>query len=150
MRHATSLLYHVCTATSCNVRFASCGTSGKLTLWTCYIYHLCWWQQNMSILANYVSNLLKYYFTLFTDSNYLKIEDTLYTSASSSSSVQTSVSDLFGTVCSEKITIFLGCYAMWSGKILLKSKPSTWTNKQWTWLILQTWRWGQYVSLNCW
>jgi hypothetical protein len=38
MRHATSLLYHVCAVTSRNIRFASCGTSGKLTLWTCLVY----------------------------------------------------------------------------------------------------------------
>jgi hypothetical protein len=34
MRHATSLLYHLCAVASRNIRFASCGTSGKLTLWT--------------------------------------------------------------------------------------------------------------------
>jgi hypothetical protein len=34
MRHATALLYHVCAVASRNIRFASCGTSGKLTLWT--------------------------------------------------------------------------------------------------------------------
>jgi hypothetical protein len=38
MRHATSLLYHVCAVASRNIRFASCGTSGKLTLWTRYVY----------------------------------------------------------------------------------------------------------------
>jgi hypothetical protein len=38
MRHAMSLFYHVRAVASCNIRFASCGTSGKLTLWTCYIY----------------------------------------------------------------------------------------------------------------
>jgi hypothetical protein len=38
MRHATSLLYHVCAVTSQNIRFASCGTSGKLTLWTCFVF----------------------------------------------------------------------------------------------------------------
>jgi hypothetical protein len=37
MRHATSLLYHVCAVASRNIRFASCGTSGKLTLWTRYV-----------------------------------------------------------------------------------------------------------------
>jgi hypothetical protein len=30
MRHATSLLYHVCLVASRNIRFASCGTSGNL------------------------------------------------------------------------------------------------------------------------
>jgi hypothetical protein len=38
MRHATALLYHVCAVASRNVRFASCGTSGNLTLWTRYVY----------------------------------------------------------------------------------------------------------------
>jgi hypothetical protein len=38
MRHATSLLYHVCAVALRNIRFASCGTSGKLTLWTCYVF----------------------------------------------------------------------------------------------------------------
>jgi hypothetical protein len=37
MRHATLLLYHVCAVASRNIRFASCGTSGKLTLWTRYV-----------------------------------------------------------------------------------------------------------------
>jgi hypothetical protein len=37
MRHATALLYHVCAVASRNIRFASCGTSGKLTLWTRYV-----------------------------------------------------------------------------------------------------------------
>jgi hypothetical protein len=36
MRHATALLYHVCAVASRNITFASCGTSGKLTLWTRY------------------------------------------------------------------------------------------------------------------
>jgi hypothetical protein len=39
MRHATALLYHVCAVASRNIRFASCGTSGKLTLWTRYVRH---------------------------------------------------------------------------------------------------------------
>jgi hypothetical protein len=39
MRHATALLYHVCAVASRNIRFASCGTSGKLTLWTRYVLH---------------------------------------------------------------------------------------------------------------
>jgi hypothetical protein len=38
MRHATALLYHVCAVASRNIRFASCGTSGKLTLWTRYAF----------------------------------------------------------------------------------------------------------------
>jgi hypothetical protein len=38
MHHATSLLYHVCAVASRNIRFASCGTSGKLTLWTCLVH----------------------------------------------------------------------------------------------------------------
>jgi hypothetical protein len=38
MRHATALLYHVCAVASRNIRFASCGTSGKLALWTRYVY----------------------------------------------------------------------------------------------------------------
>jgi hypothetical protein len=38
MRHATALLYHVCAVASRNIRLASCGTSGKLTLWTRYVY----------------------------------------------------------------------------------------------------------------
>jgi hypothetical protein len=29
MRHASSLLYHVCAVASRNIRFASCGTSGE-------------------------------------------------------------------------------------------------------------------------
>jgi hypothetical protein len=37
MRQATALLYHVCAVASRNIRFASCGTSGKLTLWTRYV-----------------------------------------------------------------------------------------------------------------
>jgi hypothetical protein len=37
MSHATSLLYHVCAVASRNIRFASCETSGKLTLWTRYV-----------------------------------------------------------------------------------------------------------------
>jgi hypothetical protein len=37
MRHATALLYHVREVASRNIRFASCGTSGKLTLWTRYV-----------------------------------------------------------------------------------------------------------------
>jgi hypothetical protein len=37
MRHATALLYHVCAVASRNIRFANCGTSGKLTLWTRYV-----------------------------------------------------------------------------------------------------------------
>jgi hypothetical protein len=37
MRHATALLYHVCAVASRNISFASCGTSGKLSLWTRYI-----------------------------------------------------------------------------------------------------------------
>jgi hypothetical protein len=37
MRHATALLYHVCAVASRNIRFASCGMSGKLTLWTRYV-----------------------------------------------------------------------------------------------------------------
>jgi hypothetical protein len=37
MRLATALLYHVCTVASRNIRFASCGTSGNLTLWTRYV-----------------------------------------------------------------------------------------------------------------
>jgi hypothetical protein len=37
MRHATALLYHVCAVASRDIRFASCGTSGKLTLWTRYL-----------------------------------------------------------------------------------------------------------------
>jgi hypothetical protein len=37
MRHATALLYHVCAVASRNIRFVSCGTSGKLTLWTRYV-----------------------------------------------------------------------------------------------------------------
>jgi hypothetical protein len=37
MRHSTSLLYHVCAVASHNIRFASCGTSGKLTLRTCLL-----------------------------------------------------------------------------------------------------------------
>jgi hypothetical protein len=42
MRHATTLLYHVCAVASRNIRFASCGTSGKLTLWTCLVlYSIC-------------------------------------------------------------------------------------------------------------
>jgi hypothetical protein len=39
MRHATALLYHVCAVASRNIRFASCGTSGKLTLWTRYVHY---------------------------------------------------------------------------------------------------------------
>jgi hypothetical protein len=35
--NATALLYHVCAVASRNIRFASCGTSGKLTLWTRYV-----------------------------------------------------------------------------------------------------------------
>jgi hypothetical protein len=31
------LLYHVCAVASRNIRFASCGTGGKLTLWTCLV-----------------------------------------------------------------------------------------------------------------
>jgi hypothetical protein len=38
MRHATALLSHVCAVASLKIRFASCGTSGKLTLWTRYVY----------------------------------------------------------------------------------------------------------------
>jgi hypothetical protein len=38
MHHATALLYHVCAVASRNIRFASCGTSGKLTLWTRYVF----------------------------------------------------------------------------------------------------------------
>jgi hypothetical protein len=38
VRHATALLYHVCAVASRNIRFASCGTSGKLTLWTRYVH----------------------------------------------------------------------------------------------------------------
>jgi hypothetical protein len=37
MRHATALLYHVYAVVSRNIRFASCGTSGKLNLWTRYV-----------------------------------------------------------------------------------------------------------------
>jgi hypothetical protein len=37
MRHATALLYHVCAVALSNIRFASCGTSGKLTLRTPYV-----------------------------------------------------------------------------------------------------------------
>jgi hypothetical protein len=37
MRHATALLYHSSAVASRNIRFASCGTSGKLTLWTRYV-----------------------------------------------------------------------------------------------------------------
>jgi hypothetical protein len=37
MHHATSLLYHVCAVASRNIKFASCGTSGNLTLWTCLV-----------------------------------------------------------------------------------------------------------------
>jgi hypothetical protein len=37
MRHATALLYHVCAVASRKIRSASCGTSGKLTLWTRYV-----------------------------------------------------------------------------------------------------------------
>jgi hypothetical protein len=36
MRHATALLYHVYAVASRNIMFASCGTSGKLTL--CYVF----------------------------------------------------------------------------------------------------------------
>jgi hypothetical protein len=46
MRHATSLLYHVCAVASRNIMFASCGSSGKLTLWTCLVYScilIAWW-----------------------------------------------------------------------------------------------------------
>jgi hypothetical protein len=32
------LLYHVCAVASLNIRFARCGTSGKLTLWTCLVF----------------------------------------------------------------------------------------------------------------
>jgi hypothetical protein len=39
MRHATALLYHVCAVASRSIRFASCGMSGKLTLWTRYVHH---------------------------------------------------------------------------------------------------------------
>jgi hypothetical protein len=35
----TSLLYHVSTVASRNIRFASCGTSGKLTLWTRLVHN---------------------------------------------------------------------------------------------------------------
>jgi hypothetical protein len=42
MRHATALLYHVCAVASRNTRFASCGTSGKLTLRTRYILYFCY------------------------------------------------------------------------------------------------------------
>jgi hypothetical protein len=38
MCHATALFYHVCAVASRNIRFASCGTSGKLTLWTRYVH----------------------------------------------------------------------------------------------------------------
>jgi hypothetical protein len=31
------LLYHVCAVASRNIRFARCGTSGKLTLWRRYV-----------------------------------------------------------------------------------------------------------------
>jgi hypothetical protein len=37
MRHATALLYHECAVALRNIRFASCGTSGKLTLWMHYV-----------------------------------------------------------------------------------------------------------------
>jgi hypothetical protein len=62
MRHATALLYQVCAVASRNIRFASCGTSGKLTLWTRYVCYveenspLLWssgqspWQQNGGVL----------------------------------------------------------------------------------------------------
>jgi hypothetical protein len=54
MRHATALLYHVCAVASLNIRFASYGTSGKLTLWTrnvvqtyrgsqCTTFHVAGW-----------------------------------------------------------------------------------------------------------
>jgi hypothetical protein len=39
MRHATALLYHVCAVASRNIRFASCGTSGELTVWTRYVHY---------------------------------------------------------------------------------------------------------------
>jgi hypothetical protein len=42
MRHATTLLYHVCAVASRNIRFASCGTNGKLTLLTRYVMSLLW------------------------------------------------------------------------------------------------------------
>jgi hypothetical protein len=38
MRHATAFLYHVCAVASRNIRFVSCGTNGKLTLWTRCVY----------------------------------------------------------------------------------------------------------------
>jgi hypothetical protein len=37
MCHASALLYHVCAVASRIIRFASCGTSGKLTLWMHYV-----------------------------------------------------------------------------------------------------------------
>jgi hypothetical protein len=37
MRHATSLLYHVCAVASRNIWSVSCGTSRKLTLWMRYV-----------------------------------------------------------------------------------------------------------------
>jgi hypothetical protein len=51
MRHATSLLYHVCTVASRNIRFASCGTSGKLTLWTCLVDSARIWHSYVWILT---------------------------------------------------------------------------------------------------
>jgi hypothetical protein len=50
MLHATSLLYHVCAVASRNIRFASCGTSGKLTLWTCLVAS---WYKNYRSIANF-------------------------------------------------------------------------------------------------
>jgi hypothetical protein len=43
-----SLLYHVCAVASRNIRFASCGTSGKLTLWTCYVFSI--WGDPLHVL----------------------------------------------------------------------------------------------------
>jgi hypothetical protein len=41
MRHATSLLFHVCAVASRNISFGSFGTNGKLTLWTFYVLRCC-------------------------------------------------------------------------------------------------------------
>ena len=42
MRHATSLLYHVQAVASRSKWFNSCGTSGKLTLWTPLVSKIFW------------------------------------------------------------------------------------------------------------
>jgi hypothetical protein len=59
MRHATALLYHVCAVASRNIRFASCGTSEKLTLWTRYLHNIILKPMNSRTLGENKSAVLK-------------------------------------------------------------------------------------------